>query len=126
MAAPARFKGARSRAGENADDFDLGPGKAIKFARAAECGLQHLAGRAHDAVGDQLLAKVALVERAAEYALIEVLQFGKRELRRDQLARDRGALQFCAQTAECRGRNFVVIVSELADAGGLAPAQSVR
>src|SRR5579871_3291869 len=117
----AAFDPERAAFGSHLDEARFRPRKAIEFARPAGLETQLDARRAHDPARDQLLAEIALVERAAERAFVKQLQLREGEPWPKQVPCDGGAFEFRTKPIE-RGRDdVVVIVGELADLVCIAP-----
>src|SRR5690348_15876716 len=71
--------------------------EAIEPRRAVLADLLHALRRLHNARDQQLLAEVALVQRAVQNGLVDLLQLAQRELRRQQLEANGRVLQLATQ-----------------------------
>ena len=72
-------------------------------------GLARLGDLLQNPGGKHLLAEVALIERAIQNRLIDLLQFAQGEGWRQQLEADGGVFQLAAQPLASIVQNFVVI-----------------
>lgn len=119
-----RVSSLTSRAGEDADDLHGGTGEPVELAWPANRRPHFPAGRLHNAVADQLFAKVAFVERSTKYAFIDELQLGHDKPWAKKVASYRGRLQLRSQALKRPFDNAIVVVGELADLGHFTPTDA--